>query len=142
MATLINYKVFTVVVVLVGLFAFYSWYSNPVRVAEKLSGLNLPTGTELLRMEKQWPGGGPDGYSIWVLKLPSEFAEQEALNCNFPDYVLDEFYSSKLGFHSNDLISSIVPENQKSCFKLTKSEGSLELVLFYEDKFVAFVSQI
>lgn len=121
---------------------FYLWQSYPTRLVERLTGLDLPASTKVLHVEKNWPGNGVDGYSIWTLEVSEEFRDQTFSQCRSIGYRLGKFSISDLGIHSNDSIDAIIGSPGDSCFKITTNPGDLELFLLSDVRLIVLVSSI
>ena len=119
--------VITLIVIVLGASLAYMWHNHPVHVAERVSGLDLPSGVRLIHHEAVSGDFIPDGYSLRVYRLPREFYDHVMANCETFGYKLGRLTAndgpgSKLEVYFNNSIAS--------CYRITHAPGGFVRSLF------------
>ena len=126
--------VIALIVVVLGAGAAHLWSRHPLRVAERISGLDLPSGVRLIHHEAVSGDFIPDGYSLRVYRLPREFYDHVMANCESLGYKLGRLSpNDRQGFlvekHYNTSISS--------CYLFTYYPAGFEMSLLSEARLPA-----
>jgi len=119
--------VIALIVVVLGASVAYVWSRHPLRIAEQISGLDIPWGTRLIHHEAEWGDFLPDGYSLRVYRLPQEFYDHVMANCETLGYKLGRLLA---GDGSNSQVEPYFNNSIASCYRYTGGSGGYVMSLF------------